>query len=66
MSSSISVFIGMALIGITLFILFKAFQANLPNNIILLIFIIVYAIIYLGLKLLLHKTCDKSFDNISV
>ena len=66
MSSSISVFIGMAIIGITLFILFKAFQANLPNNTILLIFIIVYVIIYLGLKLLLHKTCDKSFDNISV
>lgn len=66
MSSSLSVFIGMGLIGITLFLLFKAISANIPNNIILLIFISVYAIIYLGLQIFLHKTCEKSFDNITV
>ena len=66
MSSSISVFIGMAIIGITIFLLFKALNANIPNNIIMIIFIIVYTIIYSGLTIFLHKTCDKSFDNISV
>ena len=66
MSSSISVFIGMAIIGITIFLLFKAVNANIPNNIIMIIFIIVYTIIYSWLTIFLHKTCDKSFDNISV
>ena len=66
MSSSISVFIGMGIIGITIFLLFKALEANIPNNIIILIFIIVYVIIYYGLEVFLHKTCDKSFDNITV
>ena len=66
MSSSISVFIGMTIIGITIFLLFKALNANIPNNIIMIIFIIVYAIIYSGLTIFLHKTCDKSFDNIAV
>ena len=66
MSSAISVIVGMLIIGITIFLLFKALEANISNNIIMLIFIIVYTIIYLGLDFLLHKTCDKSFDNISV
>ena len=66
MSSSISIFIGMAIIGITIFLLFKAVNANIPNNIIMIIFIIVYAIIYSGLTIFLHKRCDKSFDNIAV
>lgn len=66
MSSSISVFIGMGIIGITIFLLFKALQANISNNIIMLVFIIAFTIIYYGLLLFLHKTCDKSFDNITV
>ena len=66
MSSSISVLIGMVIIGITVFLLFKALEANIPNNIIILIFISVYAVIYSALVVLLHKICDKSFDNISV
>ena len=66
MSSAISVFLGMGIISITLFLLFKAIDANIPNNIIMLIFIIVYAIIYSGLEVILHKICDKSFDNIVV
>ena len=66
MSSAISVFLGMGIISITLFLLFKAIDANVPNKIIMLIFIIVYAIIYFGLEVILHKICDKSFDNIVV
>ena len=65
MSSAVSVFIGMVMIGITLFLLFKALTSNISNNIIMFVFITVYTIIYAVLLLLLHKTCDKSFDNIS-
>lgn len=66
MSSTISVFVGMAMIGITVFLLFKALSENVLNNIIMLIFVIIFGIIYLVLDILLHKTCEKSFDNISV
>jgi len=66
MSSAICVFAGVILIGITGVLLFKAIDANISNNIILLIFILGYATIYLGLEILLHKICDKCFDNISV
>ena len=65
-SSAISVFIGMILTGITGFLLFKALEANIPNNTVMLIFLFIYAVIYLGLEILLHKICDKCFDNISV
>lgn len=65
MSSSISVFIGMTIIGITVFLLYKALSTNLSNNMILAIFVAVYAVIYAGLVILLHKTCEKCFDNIS-
>ena len=65
-SSSISVFLGMVIIGITLFLLYKSLFANIPSYIIMLIFIMVYLIIYIGLHVLLQKTCDKSFDNIEV
>ena len=66
MSSTISVFTGMVMIGITLFLLFKAVQAGLSNILIMLIFICAYAIIYAALELFLHKTGDKSFENIEV
>ncbi len=66
MSSSISVFIGMAIIGITLFLLYKALYLNISSYSIMLIFIIGYLIIYTGLITLLYKTCDKNFDNIEV
>ena len=66
MSSTISVFIGMVIIAITIFLLFMATIANITNYIIMSIFILVYAIIYFVLNILLHKTCNNSFDNISV
>ena len=66
MSSMISVFSGMAIFGITAFLLYKAWDAKIPINLIMLIFTGVYVLIYLGLMVLLHKICDKSFDNISI
>ena len=66
MSSAISVFIGMIIIGITLFLLFIALNAGIPNNIIMLIFIFIYTIIYFSLLIFLNKTCDRSFENITI
>ena len=66
MSSTVSVFIGMTLSGITLFLLFVALNLNINNNIIILMFISAYLIIYEALYILLNKTCDKSFNNISI
>ena len=66
MSSALSVFIGMAMIGITALILFKALDADITNSVIMILFILVYTIIYSGLLVLLHRTCDKSFDEIVV
>ena len=66
MSSTISVFIGMVMIGITIFLLYKALEAGISNIAIMLIFIGIYAVIYLGLEVFLHKTGDKSFENIIV
>ena len=66
MSSMISVFIGMSLVGITMFFLFKAIELKLQSILILLLFISFYSLIYIGLKIYLYKTCDKSFNNIMV
>ena len=66
MSSTISVCGGMVIIGITAFLLYRAWDAKIPINLIMLIFTGVYVLIYLGLMALLHKICDKSFDDISV
>lgn len=66
MSSSISVFIGMGIIGITAFLLFKALEAGIKNIIIMIIFTVIYSIIYFALWIFLRKICDKKFDNISV
>lgn len=66
MSSAISVFIGMALLGITVFLLFKAIEANMANNLIIVTFISVFAVIDAVLSIYLHKTCERIFNNISV
>ena len=66
MSSALSVFIGMGIVGIDVFLLFKAVEANIPNNMIMLMFMFAHFIIYLGLVIFLHKICDKCFDDISV
>ena len=66
MSSAISVFMGMALLGVTVFLLFKALEANIDNHLIMILFISAFTIIYAGVSILLHKTCEKSFNNINV
>ena len=66
MSSSVSVFAGMAMIGITLYLLSKALNAQISNLTIIISFLIVYTIVYFGLILYLHRTSDKCFDDISV
>ena len=66
MSSAICVFAGMAIVGLTLFLLFNVLSTGLQNNIIILIFTSGFMVIYLALLGLLHKTCDKDFDNITV
>lgn len=66
MSSAICTFLGIGLTGLTIFLLFKAIEANISNNLIILIFTCIYAVICLGLKIFLKKTCDKSFENIVV
>ena len=64
MSSTVSVFTGMGIIGITLYLLFKVLNNNISNTNILIIFILAFTVIYCGLLVLLHKTCEKNFDNI--
>jgi len=64
MSSMISVFIGMGLLGITIFLLIKIVLTGFSIYYTMLIFIIVYLIIYLCLYILLSKVCDKWFNNI--
>ena len=66
MSSAICVFSGMVIIGLTLFLLFSLLSTGISNSIIILLFIAVFAIIYLMLSIILHKICDKSFDDIVV
>lgn len=66
MSSTLSVFIGMGIIGVTAVALFKAIEANIPNNIIMVTLLVIFGAIYLSIATVLHKICDKSFENISV
>ena len=66
MSSAISVFIGIILSTITLFLLFVALNLNINNYIIISIFILAYSIIYALLYILLRKTCNKNFNNITI
>ena len=66
MSSFISVMGGMALIGITGYLLYKALVMNLSNHMILLLFTGGYTIIYLILLWILHKIADKCFENIAI
>ena len=65
MSSMVSVFIGMMIIAISLFVIYKL-MGSLTTDIIMLIFIVVFGFIYMGLRLFLNKVCDKWFDNISI
>ena len=65
-SSMISTFIGIGLFGITMFLIIYFINHNINSNLIVLLFIGVYSLICLILWLILYKTCDKSFNNITV
>jgi ABC-2 type transport system permease protein len=65
MSSMISVFTGMGLIGITLLGVFYLLDKGLNGNIIILLFLIIYGIIVSILCYLLNKKTDKYFNNIT-
>ena len=66
MSSSISVITGMILIGISIFLIYKAIELGLSSSITMLIFISIYGILYIGLLTVLHKISNKCFDEITV
>ena len=65
MSSLVSTFIGMGMLGITGILMFILFGYGLNKYIIMLIIIIIYIIISIILWKLLDKTCDKNFNNIN-
>ena len=66
LSASLSVFIGMVMIGITILLLSISLYIKISNVFIMLMFTFIYGILYLILMLYLHKTCNKSFENIVV
>ena len=66
MSSMIAVFAGMALVGLTIFILFKCIFNNIPSDKILLYGLGIYALIYLILLTYLNKKSVKAFNSINV
>ena len=49
-----------------MYLLFMALESNIPNNIVIMIFVLAYTIVYLGLTVVLKKICDKYFNNILV
>lgn len=65
-SSTIAVFIGMGLVGLTIFVLFKCIENNLPVDIIIASGVGIYTIIYILLLAYLNKISIKEFNNINV
>ena len=66
MSSSVSVFMGMGIIGLALAGISAAIAAGFSSHLVILMCTGVFAVIYILLLLLLRSKCDKWFDNITV
>ena len=66
MSSMISVFTGMGLVGLTIIILYLLLKNGLETNLVITIILSIYSILCILLYLLLKKNCDKMFNNINV
>ena len=66
MSSLISVIAGMALIALTITLLYTFINKGVDSNIIILMFLTFYSLVCLILFLVLKKNCNKYFDNINV
>ena len=63
-SSTISVFIGMGLIGVTAFGIYSLFARSVHSDIIMAVVLGVYILIYLGLWIYLKKTSEKRFNEL--
>ena len=66
MSSMVSTFIGMGLVGVSVVVLFGLLTAGLSNHVIMLLALGIYSLICLGLWHILKKNCDKEFNNITI
>ena len=64
MSSTISVFSGIGIIGITIVLLYYLVKKGLSNNLVILITLGIFTLITILLLIILIKTCDKDFKNI--
>jgi ABC-2 type transport system permease protein len=65
LSSTIAVFIGMGLIGVTAFGIYSLFARSVHSDIIMAVVLGVYILIYLGLWIYLKKTSVKRFNEIN-
>ena len=63
-SSTISVFIGMGLIGVTAFGIYSLFSRSVHSDIIMAVVLGIYILIYLGLWIYLKKTSEKRFNEL--
>ncbi len=66
MSSSIAVFFGMILSGLTIYALFKCVVNNMPADLIILCGLGIYTLIFIGLIIYLMKNGIKEFNNINI
>lgn len=65
-SSAISVFLGIGLVGITIFMVVVAMSMGIMPRIILIAGVIFYTLLYALLELYLKKTSTKKFNSINV
>lgn len=66
MSSAISVFAGMGLVGLTILGIFKAITSNIQNDLIIAMILGGYILLYVILLIYLKKTGVKKFNEINV
>ena len=66
MSSSIAVFLGLGLVGLTAFAIFQGINIGLNTNLVIAIVLGVYALLNLALYLYLKKNSQKRFNEINV
>lgn len=66
MSSMIAVYSGLILTGLTIFLIVKAIKYNIGTDLIILLGLAIYFVMYLGLMLYLKKKGVKDFNSINV
>ncbi len=66
MSSMLSVFVGMILIGLTVLSIFKLYDLGWNSNNIIILILIVYIIICICLLKLVNSTCEDSFNKMNI